>query len=63
MKLFDYLLSQGETQSAFARRAGVSRQLITEIIHQDRTPQMKNAKKIIEATGGKVSSRDLGLLK
>jgi DNA-binding transcriptional regulator YdaS (Cro superfamily) len=58
MRLSDYLAEQEESQSAFARRAGISQQVVASILsgagcHND------TAVKIVRATGGLVTHEDL----
>jgi len=58
MKLKRYLERKKETQTSFADRCGVSRQLIS-LICKGAGTQTRTAIKIVEATGGRVRYVDL----
>lgn len=58
MKLDDYLAERDESQSAFARRAGLPQQTVHAICN-GAEPRASTARKIIIATGGLVSLDDL----
>ncbi|MFQ5562945.1 MAG: helix-turn-helix domain-containing protein [Parvularculaceae bacterium] len=54
-----YLQDAGETVSAFARRACVSRQTLYRIIAGEQIPKPALARRIVEATGETVALADL----
>lgn len=54
-----YLQDSGETVSAFARRAGVSRQTLYRIISGEQIPKPALARRISAASGGTVAFVDL----
>lgn len=58
MKLVEYLKQQGESQYAFARRAGIPQQTIS-VIARGRGMHVSTAIKIIRASGGLVGLSDL----
>jgi transcriptional regulator with XRE-family HTH domain len=58
MKLQDYLKKQGISFRQFAKEIGVSHTLISRYCSKERTPSMGTAKKIHNATKGKVTYKD-----
>lgn len=52
--LRSYLADTGETQSAFARRAGLSKQHVSLLVTGQRRPQAVAQAKIVKATAGAV---------
>ncbi|MBR1430171.1 helix-turn-helix transcriptional regulator [Ruminococcus sp.] len=46
-----YLLKEGMTQAAFARKSGIASPYLSQIIYGDLTPTTKTANKICAATG------------
>ncbi len=58
MELVGYLEQQGESQAAFARRAGIPQSTL-HLICQGKGMRVETAIKIIRATGGLVSLGDL----
>lgn len=60
MRLEQYLVSTGQSATAFAKKAGVSPSSITRIINQDvRQPHFNTQRKIIAASDNMVSYDDL----
>ena len=55
--LAEYLLATGETQSAFADRAGVSAQALGDWLKGRRGPDITSAGRIEDATNGAVPIR------
>ena len=60
MRLPEYLKSNGESQSAFAKRAGVPQSTIN-LICNGRGTTVDTAVKIVRATGGLVPYEDLAV--
>lgn len=58
MRLPDYLQSRGESQSAFAKRAGIPQSTVNLICNGSGT-RTETAIKIVDATGGLVGFGDL----
>ena len=50
-----YLADTGESQSAFARRAGLSKQHVSLLVTEQRKPQDAAKHKIFKATRGRVT--------
>jgi len=59
MKLTDYLTAQGETQTAFGLRAGISIQHVNQICSGKKCPSLRVAFRIVNATGSAVDFADL----
>jgi transcriptional regulator with XRE-family HTH domain len=59
MKLGDYLESQGEKPTQFARRIGVSPSTILRVLSSEREPGIGLAAKIVAGSAGAVSFEDL----
>ncbi|HOD08536.1 MAG TPA: hypothetical protein PKG98_10665 [Myxococcota bacterium] len=63
MKLHEYMMTTGATQTDFARRLGVSQSYLSEILATERQsgrvrgrrPSPELAMRIVEVTGGQVS--------
>ena len=47
-----WILERGETQEAFAHRAGVAPQNLSDILRWRRDPTLPTIRKLIRATGG-----------
>jgi transcriptional regulator with XRE-family HTH domain len=58
MILSAYLAERGESQAAFARRASVSRQIVSDWIACRRFPSRRNIVAVRIATGEKVRALD-----
>ena len=58
MKLKEYLYANSEGIQEFALRAGIDRMTISKILRGTK-PAIKTIGKIIKATGGKVTEKDL----
>jgi predicted transcriptional regulator len=58
MKLKDYLYENSEGIREFSLRAGIDRMTISKILRGTK-PAIKTIGKIIKATGGKVTEKDL----
>lgn len=58
MKLSDYLIDEGITQSEFCKRADVSMTAISRAISGDRLPGRAVMEKIFNSTAGKVTPND-----
>jgi transcriptional regulator with XRE-family HTH domain len=58
MRLGEYLKRTGEKQAAFATRAGISQQTVSELCN-GKGARSKTAAKVIQATGGLVAIEDL----
>lgn len=58
MRLEEYLRRQGESQAAFAKRAGVAQQTVSMICTGGGS-RTATALRIVEATGGLVSFAEL----
>ena len=59
MKLDEYLFRTKTTKKDFAEELGISRGYLQHILSGIKNPSIKLAKKIAEATGGKVSKEEL----
>ena len=66
MRLSDYLRARGETESAFARRAGLPQRTVNRICKGETAPRADTAFRVVEATkaeptleGGTVTLFDL----
>ena len=59
MKLRTYLERNSMTRRAFAKRVGCSPQAVGYYVTGDRRPSLPVALKIVKATGGKVTLKDL----
>lgn len=59
MTLKEYLSSTEQTDEQFAAVVGVSRPTITRIRNGSHLPSIKNALKIVDKTGGKVTLPEL----
>lgn len=59
MRLDLYLARQDESATSFAKRAGVEPSTITRIMNGERSPSLEVAKKIVDASDGKVTFEDL----
>lgn len=57
MKLGEYLDRTGETQKAFAQRAGIPQSVVSRVV-SGRDASGQNWAKITDATGGRVQPRD-----
>lgn len=58
-KLRQYIENQGLRQDKFAEKIGMSKSLLSAILKGQRTVSKKYWDKIIEATNGKISKKDL----
>lgn len=63
MTLAEYCASTGEKLDALARRMGLKRGHLNKIAKGDRDPSMDLARRISEATDGKVTPTDLAFAK
>ena len=59
MNLREYLFKKRITQIDFAKRLGISRGHLGQILHSTKHPSRKLAKKIEEETEGKVTAAEL----
>jgi len=59
MLLKEWLFKTQITQVEFARKIGISRQFLVYLLNGSRHPSPKLAKRIEEATGGKVTVLEL----
>lgn len=63
MTLEEFLTREGVTVTDFAKQSGVSRATLGRIKRTGGADSRRIAKKIIDASGGKVTARDLFPLK
>tara|TARA_B100000809_G_scaffold121754_1_gene119911 strand:- start:91 stop:291 length:201 start_codon:yes stop_codon:yes gene_type:complete len=54
-----FLESQGLTQADFAKRVGLSRQQINNVVRGRSNPSLRTIRKIVEVTGGEITLLDL----
>lgn len=59
MKLDEYLFRMKTTKKDFAEKVGISRGYLQHLLSGIKSPSVKLAKKIEEATGGKVTKEEL----
>lgn len=59
MKLDAYLFRTKTTKKDFAEKIGISRGYLQHILSRIKNPSVKLAKKIEEATGGRVSKEEV----
>jgi len=59
MKLKKYLEKKGISQAELVRLTEITPALICKYVSGKRTPNLKNAKKIVDATKGEVQWEDL----
>lgn len=59
MKLQAYLDKHGESQNAFAARAGIPQSTLCALANGKGTPTLENAVKIVSASNGMVAFGDL----
>jgi len=59
MKLEEYLFRAKESKKAFTKRLGISESHLYQILRGDRYPSKELAKRIEEATDGKVTRHEL----
>jgi transcriptional regulator with XRE-family HTH domain len=57
--LTDYLSAENETQTAFARRAGLSDSTLSRVLAGKTPPTAALVEKVREATGGQVTEAEL----
>ena len=59
MKLDEYLFRMKTTKKDFAEKVGISRGYLQHLLSGIKSPSVKLAKQIEEATGGKVTKEEL----
>lgn len=59
MDLREFLFKKGITQIEFAKKLGISRGHLNQILHKTKHPSRKLAKEIEEQTEGKVAAIEL----
>lgn len=59
MKLNEYLFRTKTTKKDFAEKVGISRGYLQHLLSGIKSPSVKLAKQIEEATGGKVTKEEL----
>jgi len=59
MDLREFLFKKGITQIEFAKKLGISRGHLNQILHKTKHPSRKLAKEIEEQTEGKVTAIEL----
>ena len=59
MELKDFLEKNSISQNEFSKQNKVKQAVLSNIVHHKSNPSLLNAKKIVDATKGKVSFNDL----
>ena len=56
-----YLEAHGKTQAGFARRMGISKSFLSDVVHGRSFLGRKNSCKCVELTGGEVTLAELAI--